>query len=77
MGGSLDDVVVGVVVCWVAGGATPGGGEDAGVAEVFVVGVVGGGDCRLGLVSLLRLDLGRLCLGPGGREGLVFSCGGF
>ena len=60
MGGSFDDVVVGVVVGWVAGGVTLGGGGDVGVAEVFVVGVVRGGDCRLGFVSLLELDPGRL-----------------
>ena len=51
VGGSLDDVVVGVVVGWVVGGVTPGGGGDVGVAGVFVVGVVRGGDCRLGFVS--------------------------
>ena len=41
-GGSLDDVVVGVVVGWVAGGVTPGGGRNMGIAEVVVVGVVRG-----------------------------------
>ena len=58
--GSFDDVVVGVVVGWVDEGVTLGGRGDVGVAEVFVVGVVKGGDCRLGLVSLLKLGPGRL-----------------
>ena len=59
-GGSLDDVIVGAMVGWVAGNVTPGGGGNMGVAEVFVVGVVRGGDCQLGFVSFLKLDPGRL-----------------
>ena len=60
MGGSFDDVVVGVVVGWVSRGVTPGGGGDLGVAGVSVVGVVRGRDCRLGFVSLLKLYPGCL-----------------
>ena len=36
VGGSFDDVVVGVVVVWIAGGVTPGGGGNMGIVEVFV-----------------------------------------